>query len=90
MQAKGKQSKKILKMGIYVSLLSFILIVSCHYKTELYPAYDILKPDESVQIIGFTENKDIIVNESYIMWVESLKDEIIRLRKEIEKLKGGW
>jgi len=71
--------------------LFFLSLNSCAYhQTELFPIADVLKPSEAVEIIGFTEDGDIIVNREFMYWVESLKQEIVRLRKEIEKLKGDW
>jgi len=77
---------------IWLSLISLCLIVNncAYHQPELYPISDVLVPSEEVQIIEITEEGNILVNQAFILWVESLKQEIVRLRKEIEKLKGGW
>jgi len=67
-------------------VISF-LVNSCHYEPSLYPVKDVLYPSEDVKIIAVTEDGDIVVNEAFILWVEDLKVEIIRLRKELEKCK---
>ena len=85
MQKKERKSKKLFKIVIWLCLLSSFLVVSCYYKPELYPITDILIPDESVKIIGFTDDGNTIVNAEFMLWVESLKNEIRRLRKLKEK-----
>jgi len=48
---------------------------------------DVLHPSEDVKIIAVTEDGNVLVNEAFILWVEDLKLEIIRLRRELEKCK---
>jgi len=67
-------------------VISF-LVNSCHYKPSLYPVKDVLHPGEDVKIIAVTEDGNIIVNSAFMLWVEDLKQEIIRLRRELEKCK---
>lgn len=50
---------------------------------------DVLRPSPGVQIIGFTENGNIIINEAFLLWVDELKAEIKRLRKELIECKEG-
>lgn len=79
--------KRQLKTAILCVLLFLFLVGSncTYYRPELYPIVDVLRPDESVKIIGITEDGNVIVNKEFMLWVESLKDEIIRLRAELEK-----
>jgi len=63
------------------------LVNSCHYEPSLYPVKDVLHPSEDVKIIAVTEDGNVLVNEAFILWVEDLKLEIIRLRRELEKCK---
>jgi len=60
---------------------------SCHYEPSLYPVKDVLHPGEDVKIIAVTDDGNVTVNEAFILWVEDLKLEIIRLRRELEKCK---
>jgi len=48
---------------------------------------DVLHPSEEVKIIAVTDDGNIIVNSAFMLWVEDLKLEIIRLRRELEKCK---
>jgi len=48
---------------------------------------DVLRPSEDVKIIAVTEDGNIVVNNAFMLWVEDLKQEIIRLRRELEKCK---
>lgn len=86
MQRKKRLSRKLLKTVILISFASFILVgSSCHYEPRLVPVADVLKPGPEVEIIGFTDDGHVIVNEAYILWVEALKDEIKRLRAKLEE-----
>jgi|GEM_PF-5738249 len=85
---KGKLSRPY-KIKIWFVCLSLILVVSlslnnCRYDPAFYPAQDILIPGPDVDIVGFIEG-NVIVTPGYIMWVEELKTEIIRLRKLLEE-----
>ena len=85
---KGKLSRPY-KIKIWFVCLSLILVVSlslnnCRYDPALYPAQDILIPGPDVDIVGFSDG-NIIVTPGYIMWVEDLKTEIVRLRKLLEE-----
>ena len=73
------------------ALASCILIAgllslnSCsQYNPALYPAQDVLIPSPDVDIVGF-QNGNVIVTAEYIIWVENLKSEIVRLRKLLEE-----
>jgi len=67
--------------------VSFLAAASCHYEPQLYPAKDVLKPGPEVKIIAITQDGNIIVNDAFMLWVEDLKSEIRRLRREVERLK---
>lgn len=70
---------------IWLLFASLILVGSCHYDPNLWPIADVLKPNPEVEIIGFTDDGHVIVNKTYILWVEALKDEIKRLRAKLEE-----
>jgi hypothetical protein len=63
----------------------FFLSSSCHsYNPALYPSYDVLNPGPEVRLnpLAFTPDGNLIVNQAFILWVEELKQEIIKLRKK--------
>ena len=77
------------------SLISLLLVaalsqVGCApgYNPELYPINDVLYPGPDVKILGITDDGNIIVSEAFILWVDALKQEIVRLREEIQRLRG--
>jgi len=76
----------LLSVILTLCIISF-LVNSCHYEPSLYPVKDVLHPNEDVKIIAVTDDGNVIVNEAFILWVEDLKQEIIRLRRELEKCK---
>ena len=79
-------SRRLFWTAILASFAIFILAgSSCHYDPSLVPVADVLKPGPEVEIIGFTDDGHVIVNEAYILWVEALKDEIRRLRSKLEE-----
>lgn len=67
---------------------------SCKISPALYPSYDVLRPGESVQILGYVTpdgkaiddkgqllTDGVVVNQSFLIWVYELKSEIEKLRK---------
>jgi hypothetical protein len=67
-------------------LLSFFLFAmsGCtRYNPALFPSYDVLNPGPEVRLnpIAFTADGNFIVNPAFIVWVDELKNEIIKLRK---------
>lgn len=68
---------------------AILFLSSCRVTPELLPVADVLLPSEDVQIVGFTEDGNIIVNGAFMLWVDALKDEIKRLRKELNDCRGG-
>lgn len=54
------------------------------YNPSLYPSYDVLNPGPEVRAnpLAFTEDGNLIVNQAFILWVEELKQEIVKLRKK--------
>jgi len=76
----------LLSVILMLCVVSF-LTISCHYEPSLYPVKDVLYPNEDVKIIAVTDDGNVLVNEAFILWVEDLKLEIIRLRRELEKCK---
>lgn len=87
---KGKRTfKKLLATVILASCVSLFLVNSCaRYDPSLYPTGDVLRPGPEVRILAITEDNNIIVNESFMLWVDALKDEIISLRRELADCKG--
>jgi len=72
------------KRIILITLLIIIIFSSCgHYNPTLFPSYDVLNPGPEVRKnpLGFTEDGNIIVNEAFILWVDELKQEVLKLRK---------
>jgi hypothetical protein len=64
--------------------VSFFFCNSCsRYNPSLYPSYDVLNPGPEVRLnpLGFDKDGNIIVNEAFWLWVDELKQEIIKLRK---------
>ena len=49
---------------------------------------DVLYPRPDVKVLGVTEDGNVIVTEAFILWVDALKQEIVRLREEIQRLRG--
>jgi len=84
-KTEGKKSLKLAGIGILLLCASFFLSSdACRsYNPSLYPSYDVLNPGPEVRKnpIGFTEDGNIIVNEAFILWVDELKQEVLKLRK---------
>ena len=75
----------LLGAGILMLCASFFLITDCtHYNPSLYPSYDVLNPGPEVRAnpLSVTDDGNFIVNEAFILWVQELKEEIKKLRKE--------
>lgn len=58
------------------------------YNPSLYPSYDILNPGEQVRVNPLSTFPDPItgeqlfaVNSAFLLWVQELKDEVLKLRK---------
>jgi len=66
---------------------AFLAAASCRYEPQLYPAKDVLQPGPEVKIIAITQDGNVIVNKAFMLWVEDLKLEIKRLRRETERLR---
>ena len=81
-----RSRRKILYVLASCILIAGLLSVnSCsQYDPALYPVTDVLVPGGEVEIVGFQDG-NVIVTPEYIIWVEDLKIEIIRLRKLLEK-----
>ena len=58
------------------------------YNPALYPSYDVLNPGPEVRAnpLSFTEDNNLIVNQAFIIWVYELKEEIKKLRQEVDRL----
>ena len=72
----------ILSMSL-VFALCFISGSCTQYNPSLYTGYDVLNPGPEVTMnpIGTTEDGNFEVNKFFIMWVDELQTEIIKLRK---------
>jgi hypothetical protein len=57
-----------------------------NYNPALYPGYDVLNPNDTVREnpLRMTDDGYFVVNQQFLMWVEDLKLEVQRLRKEIQ------
>lgn len=71
-----------------VGMLVITLVGCTRYNPALYPGYDVLNPSDAVRVNPLSISEDPIthdsvfaVNSAFLMWVEDLKREIIRLRK---------
>jgi hypothetical protein len=73
-------------LGVIVLLwvLIFMAVGCTRYNPALFPSYDILTPGPEVRLNpkGFTADGDLIVNAAFLLWVDELKNEIIKLRKK--------
>ena len=76
-----------------VILLTFMFyllaLAGCtHYNPALYPSYDVLNPGPEVRKNPLSISEDpvtheplFIVNQAFLLWVDELKTEILKLRK---------
>lgn len=71
---------------LIITAILFLSLGCSSYNPALYPSYDVLNPGEKVRLnpLAFTEDGNLIVNKEFIAWVDELKQEIIRLRKELK------
>ena len=68
-----------------ILLIGILSANSCtEYNPALYPVADVLVPGGEVEIVGFQDG-NVVVTPEYIIWVEDLKSEIVRLRKLLEE-----
>ena len=81
-----------LALPILLALLFWWAIISLFtagcssYNPSLYPSYDVLNPGEDVRRnpLAFTADGNLIVTPSFIAWVDELKQEVIKLRRQIK------
>lgn len=59
-----------------------LFLAAAHCSLYKPAAFDVLEPPPDAQIIAFTEDGNVIVTPGFVYWVDELKSEIIRLRKE--------
>lgn len=83
----GRRWRKLTGTAILIACVSFCSLtsVSCsRYNPALYPSYDVLNPGPEVRAnpLAFTEDGNLIVNQAFILWVDELKREIVKLRKK--------
>ena len=76
--------------AIFIALVFFLLsLAGCAgYNPALFPSYDCLNPGSEVRKNPLSISEDpitrepvFIVNQAFILWVDELKTEIIKLRK---------
>ncbi len=94
MQKEGKNSRnyarKRSRTKTIKAWLLFVLIClsfSCTgYDPSLYPGYDLLNPGDQVKInpIRITDDNHFVVNSAFLLWVNELKAEIKKLRRQIK------
>lgn len=95
MQKDERNSKSfVLKRSrikmILVALMLFGIIClsySCTgYDPSLYPGYDLLNPGPEVKLnpIRVTDDNNFVVNSAFLFWVNELKAEIKKLRKQLK------
>lgn len=63
--------------------LCFLTEACSRYNPALYPSYDVLNPGPEVRLnpLAFTDDGNVVVNKAFILWVDELKREILKLRK---------
>ena len=73
----------IVTLIVCVSFCSLISGACSCYNPALYPSYDVLNPGPEVRLnpLAFTPDGNLIVNPAFIIWVDELKREIVKLRK---------
>jgi len=68
-------------------IIGVLALAGCTpYNPDLYPSYDVLNPGEDVRRnpLGFNADGNLIVTPSFIAWVDELKQEVIKLRRQIK------
>jgi hypothetical protein len=82
--------KRLKAARILICSVCVILCLSynacTNYNPSFYPSYDVLNPGAEVRAnpLRITDDGYFVVNQAFLMWVEDLKLEIQRLRKELE------
>lgn len=69
---------------LFVFFAILLALTGCtQYNPALYPSYDVLNPGPEVRLNPLSVNPDgtFVVNAAFLMWVDELKAEIIKLRK---------
>lgn len=69
-------------------LVALALAGCAHYNPSLYPSYDVLNPGPEVRKNPISISEDpvthesvFIVTQAFILWVDELKQEVLKLRK---------
>jgi len=56
------------------------------YDPSLYPSYDVLNPGAEVKLnpLSVTDDGNFIVNAAFLFWVNELKIEVKKLRRQLK------
>ncbi len=75
-------------LAITLVFLLFALAGCTSYNPSLYPSYDVLNPGDQVRVNPLSTFPDpvtgkqlFVVDEAFMLWVQELKDEVLKLRK---------
>lgn len=75
-------------LAITLVFLLFALAGCTVYNPSLYPSYDVLNPSEKVRVNPLSTFPDpvtgeqmFVVNSAFFLWVQELKEEVLKLRK---------
>lgn len=84
-KSEERKLPKLLRVGtLTLCTIFFLISSSCSsYNPSLYPSHDVLNPGDEVRLnpLAFTEDGNVVVNQAFILWVDELKQEIVKLRK---------
>jgi hypothetical protein len=75
-------------IGLLLLICFLSLSPACHsYNPALYPSYDVLNPGPEVTMnpLSFDKDGNAVVNQAFILWVYELRQEVKKLRAELEK-----
>lgn len=75
-------------LALILVFLLFALAGCSAYNPSLFPGYDTLNPSEKVRVNPLSTFPDpvtgeqlFVVNSAFLLWVDELKQEVLKLRK---------
>lgn len=93
-RSSSRLTKKALGLAaawaFFLTFIFFLLVLAgcTRYNPALYPSYDVLNPGPEVRKNPLSISEDpathepvFIVNAQFLLWVDELKAEILKLRK---------
>ena len=93
-RSSSRSTKKALglasALAMLLTLMFYLLaLAACtNYNPALYPSYDVLNPGPEVRKNPLSISEDpvthepvFVVNAQFLLWVDELKTEILKLRK---------